>query len=106
MLMDIFLRLYAVVLLQLRRPGSCLTYYRHIGGIILNTNIAGAAAGVAAWIFALQEKRWSEKGWWFKCCKEGFATEKMIGGVLGGLVAITASCDKASPFAAFLIGLS
>jgi ammonium transporter, Amt family len=84
--------------------GSQLKYDPSIAIIILNTNIAGAAAGFAAWAFARWQKKWWEDKPWFH--RDGFIPEKVIGGVLGGLVAITASCDRADSPRAFLIGLS
>jgi Amt family ammonium transporter len=71
--------------------GSQLKYDKSIAMIILNTNLAGAGAGLASYLQAI----WSG------------ATnryEKIIGGVLGGLVAITAGCDVASPVGAMAIG--
>lgn len=83
--------------------GSKLEYSPEIAKIILNTNIAGVTAGFAAWAFARQQKKWWEGRPWFH--KDGFVPEKTIGGVLGGLVAITASCDQAWSPGAILIGL-
>jgi Amt family ammonium transporter len=81
--------------------GSLLAYNSKIAKIIFNTNLAGAAAGMSAYLFAYREERLRSR--WFQ---KGFIPEKTIGGVLGGLVAITASCDVASPFLSVLIGLS
>lgn len=85
--------------------GSQLRYDTSIAGIILNTNLAGAAAGLAAYLFGyFEEKLLHTPGSkWFQ---KGFIPEKTIGGVLGGLVAITASCDLARPSQAILIGLA
>ena len=82
--------------------GSLLAYKPSIAHIILNTNIAAAAAGISSYAFAcLQEKRASVwRG------KATLIPEKTIGGVLGGLVAITACCYVASVLLAMLVGLA
>jgi Amt family ammonium transporter len=85
--------------------GSQLRYDPSIAGIILNTNLAGAAAGLSAYLFACVEEyllpeKFLQSG---KFLQKGFVPEKVIGGVLGGLVAITASCDQASPVQAFFV---
>lgn len=72
--------------------GSKLTYDKSIAGIILNTNLAGAFAGLTAYAHAAASKR--------------SVPDKIIGGVLGGLVAITASCDVMPPWGAMLVGSS
>jgi Amt family ammonium transporter len=72
--------------------GSQLKYDGSIASIILHTNLAGATAGIAAYYHA----RISGKQ----------VAEKVVGGVLGGLVAITASCDVVAPWSAMLIGLT
>lgn len=81
--------------------GSKLGYDPSIATVILNTNLAGAAAALSAYaVAALTE----HLDWDF--VQKGFIVEKVIGGVLGGLVAITASCDIATPTQAFfLVGL-
>ncbi|MGK7393922.1 MAG: ammonium transporter [Candidatus Cyclobacteriaceae bacterium M3_2C_046] len=73
--------------------GSTLSFSNKVGYIILNTNLAGAAAGMAAYFHALifQQKK--------------SIYEKLIGGALTGLVAITASAHIQNPFTAILIGL-
>lgn len=82
--------------------GSGLKYDDTIAGIIFNTNLAGAAAGISAYLVACVTEHLG--GSFFK---KGFVPEKVIGGILGGLVAITASCDRATPVEAFfVIGLS
>lgn len=73
--------------------GSNLTYNDEVSSIILNTNLSAAFAGLSAFIHALSTD------------KEQIYP-KLIGGVLGGLVAITACCDIVSPEFAILIGLS
>jgi ammonium transporter, Amt family len=84
--------------------GSKLEYSPEIAKIILNTNIAGVTAGFTAWAFARWQKKRRGKKPWFH--EDGFIPEKTIGGALGGLVAITASCDLAWSLGALLIGLS
>ncbi len=73
--------------------GSTLGMSGDVGKIITNTNVAAAAAGFSAfthcWIFQKREA----------------LTEKLIGGVLGGLVAITACCDVLDIPRALLVGL-
>lgn len=71
--------------------GSQLRYDNTIASIILHTNLAGATAGLAAYLHALVSRN-------------GSVYEKTIGGVLGGLVAITASCDVVQPLSAMVIG--
>lgn len=73
--------------------GSTLAFDERVPGIILNTNLAAAAGGMAAFAhcFAFQ-------------AKEGIEG-KLLGGVLGGLVAITACAHVVSPTAAIAVGL-
>lgn len=71
--------------------GSRLKYDASIASIILNTNLAGASAGLIAFGHA----RWVVKSSLY---------EKTIGGVLGGLVAITACCDVVPAWGALLVG--
>ena len=72
--------------------GSTLAFDSQVGGIILNTNLAGAAAALAAYFhsFFFQQKE--------------NIYEKMLGGALGGLVAITASAHIQTPYTALIIG--
>lgn len=74
--------------------GSQLKYDEHIATIILNTTLAGASAGTAAFFQALTQSR--EK-------YEVFP--KLLGGILGGLVAITACCNIVSSWQAMMIGI-
>ena len=60
--------------------------------VLLNTNLAGAVAGLAAFFHCF----------WFQGKKKLF--EKTLGGVLGGLVAITAGCDVLSPGISIVLG--
>lgn len=71
--------------------GSTLSYGDDVSFVILNTNLSAAAGGIFAYFHALITDK-----------KNSFV--KLIGGVLGGLVAITACCDVVSPISALLIG--
>ena len=73
--------------------GSSLVFDIQVGSIILNTNLAAAAAALAAYFYA----------YFFQ--QKANIYEKMLGGVLGGLVAITASAHIQTPFTALPIGL-
>ncbi len=73
--------------------GNTLSFSDDVGIIILNTNIAGATAGMAAYFHALLFQR-----------KESIY-EKLIGGALAGLVAITASANIQTPLTAIIIGV-
>jgi Amt family ammonium transporter len=72
--------------------GSTLRLDDSVAPIVLNTNLAGAAAGFCGFLHArfAQGRRDLE--------------EKFIGSALGGLVAVTASCHIVGPFAAIAIG--
>lgn len=72
--------------------GSMLKFDMEVGKIILNTNIAGAAAGLVAYFHS-----------YFFQSKEDIY-EKLLGGVLGGLVAITASAHIQTYTSALLLG--
>jgi Amt family ammonium transporter len=73
--------------------GSTLTLDgNRVASIIANTNIAAAAGGFVAMIHG----KYSQDG--------RDLTAKFMGGLLGGLVAITANCDIVSPWAALAIG--
>lgn len=61
--------------------------------ILINTNIAAAAAGFFGCLHALTFQ------------KGEFFYEKLLGSTLGGLVAITASCHLLYPIQAVLVGL-
>ncbi len=73
--------------------GSSLVFDAQVGGVILNTNLAAAAAALAAYFHA------------YLFQQKANIYEKMLGGALGGLVAITASAHIQTPFTALLIGL-
>jgi Amt family ammonium transporter len=66
--------------------GSTLAYSTKVDDIVFATVIAGFAAGLSATAVALigERYRWKQRG---------YVIEKALGGFLGGLVAITASCD-------------
>jgi Amt family ammonium transporter len=66
-------------------------FFGKVASVIQNTNLAGAAAGLSAYLFAVLTGRQA-------------VYEKLIGGTLGGLVAITASCDTVHPLGALAIG--
>jgi len=72
--------------------GSTLALNASVAEIIVNTNLAGAAGGVGAFLHA-------------RFFSKGNIVEKTLGGALGGLVAITANCHVVSPWAAIAIGL-
>ncbi|MEQ9439279.1 MAG: ammonium transporter [Cyclobacteriaceae bacterium] len=72
--------------------GSTLAFGADVGYIILNTNLAGAAGALAAYFHS----------YFFQ--KKANIYEKMIGGALGGLVAITASPHIQTPLTSLLIG--
>jgi Amt family ammonium transporter len=73
--------------------GSTLTLDKSVGQIILNTNLAGAIGGLTAYLHAIFTGQKTE------------AIEKLAGGTLGGLVAITAGCHILTPMGSVLIGL-
>lgn len=73
--------------------GSTLSFSDKVGVIILNTNIAGATAGLIAYFHALVFQK-----------KESIY-EKLIGGALAGLVAITASAHIQTPLTSIIIGI-
>ncbi len=73
--------------------GSTLEFNGQVGSIILNTNLAGAMAALSAYFHS------------FFFQKKENIYEKMLGGALGGLVAITASAHIQTPLTSLLIGL-
>ena len=73
--------------------GSQLKYDENIATIIINTNLAGSAAGITAFFHALLKSR-----------DNSDIFRKLLGGILGGLVAISASCNSVSAWEALLIG--
>ncbi len=72
--------------------GSTLRFDARVASIIVNTNLAGAAGGLVALVH----------GWRFQQRRD--LSAKLLGGALGGLVAITASCHLVSPLAAMFVG--
>jgi Amt family ammonium transporter len=71
--------------------GSTLAFDDRVAGILLNTNLAGAAGGLVGFLHA-------------RFVQKKHVAEKLIGGILGALVAITASCHIVSPLAALAVG--
>lgn len=61
--------------------------------VVFNTNLAAAAAGVGGFLHAVYVQ------------KRVAVEEKVMGAILGGLVAISASCDIVSPLGAVLVGV-
>ena len=71
--------------------GSTLGFNANVANIIAHTNIAGAFAALSALILAIITDREN-------------VTQKLIGGVLAGLVAITASANVVDTMGAVVIG--
>ncbi len=72
--------------------GSTLALSAGVGPIILNTMLAASAGGLLAFVHVQFAQ------------SEGDVQMGLLGGVLGGMVAITASCHAVSPLAALAIG--
>ena len=74
--------------------GSTLAFNKDVGIIIFNTNVAAAVGGLVAFVHcaALQGRRDIDG--------------KFLGGILGGLVAITPCANVVSPVGAVLVGAS
>lgn len=73
--------------------GSTLAFNVSVPVIILNTNLAAAAACLSAYLHAKFVQ------------KNADLIEKIIGGALTGLVAITACCNVVTPIYSLVIGL-
>jgi ammonium transporter, Amt family len=73
--------------------GSSLIFDGKVGSILFNTNLAGAASGLCAYCH----------GRWVQGHRD--LNSKFLGGVLGGLVAITACCHVVDHFSALMIGI-
>lgn len=71
--------------------GSVLAYDDRVSIVILSTNLAAAAAGISAFVHALATDRPN-------------TFSKLLGGTLGGLVAITPCCDVISSWDALVVG--
>lgn len=92
----VYLSILGVLLLWLGwwgfNGGSTFAFNDEVGYVILNTNISGAAAGIAAFLHCLfVQKRLA-------------IYEKSFCSTLGGLVAITACCNVVSHVDALVIG--
>jgi Amt family ammonium transporter len=72
--------------------GSTLRFDARVASIIINTNLAGAAGALVAFVH----------GWRFQDGRD--LSAKLLGGTLGGLVAVTASCHLVSPLGAVFVG--
>lgn len=72
--------------------GSTLAFDGSVAKIVLNTNLAAAAACFSAYLHAIYIQRNRD------------SIEKMIGGALAGLVAITACCNVVSAVDSVIIG--
>lgn len=72
--------------------GSTLRFDARVASIIINTNLAGAAGALIALVH----------GWRFQARRD--LSAKLLGGALGGLVAVTASCHLVSPLGAIFVG--
>lgn len=73
--------------------GSTLSFDGSVARIILNTNLAAAGACFSAYLHVKMFQ------------KNKDVIEKIIGGTLTGLVAITACCNVVSPVSSVIIGL-
>ena len=73
--------------------GSELAFSKNIGPIIVNTNLAAAMSGMAAFLHCL-----------FFQDREDI-NNKLLGGILGGLVAITACCSVVNYAGAVIVGM-
>ncbi len=73
--------------------GSQLAIDDGVPLIIVNTNLAAAFAGLSAFVHA-----------WHAHDRQQLS-EKFLGGILGGLVAITACCNVVTPLGAVAVGL-
>lgn len=74
--------------------GSVLAFNEDVAVIIFNTSICAAVSGLSAFVHA-----------WISAGSRHNVYPKMMGGVLGGLVAITACCDVVTQFQAVLLGV-
>ena len=73
--------------------GSHLAFNGDVTATIVNTNLSGVAGLVGA-------------GMWAYLMQERYAMNtKLVGGAIGGLIAITSSADIMSPFASIAVGL-
>ncbi len=72
--------------------GSTLGLTDRVGVIITNTTLAAAAAGLTSFYHCYLTRSRSD------------LYPKLLGGLIGGLVAITACCDVVTPLGALLVG--
>jgi ammonium transporter, Amt family len=72
--------------------GSTLAMNAGVGPILLNTNLAAAMGGLVALAHVFVKARHDD------------IVEKFLGGVLGGLVAVTAGCQVLDPLGALTVG--
>lgn len=72
--------------------GSALGMNSNVALIIFNTNLAAASAGVVGFLHAVYVQKGRN------------VEEKVLGSVLGGLVAVTACCDVVTPGGALVVG--
>ena len=73
--------------------GGLFRYDERVPAIIVNTILSGSAAGLTAFFHALSKSR-----------DKYVIFPKLLGGILGGLVAITACCNTVSSSEAMVIG--
>ena len=73
--------------------GSNLQFNESVGLIIFNTNMAGSSAGLTAFLHCAFFQKNRDLGY------------KTLGGILAGLVSITACCHVVTPGSAFVIGI-
>ena len=72
--------------------GSTLALNEDVGPVLLNTNLAAAMGGLVALAQVFVNARHDD------------IVEKFLGGVLGGLVAVTAGCQVLDPLGALIVG--
>ncbi|MCS7005086.1 MAG: ammonium transporter [Cytophagales bacterium] len=73
--------------------GSLLEINDKVGEVILNTNIAASVSGITSFYHS----------YLFQKSRDIY--EKLLGGIVGGLVAITACCHLVTPLSSLVIGL-
>jgi Amt family ammonium transporter len=73
-----------------------------IGKIVVNTSLAGCVGGVCAMLLSGLPKN-KREGYFKSLPRPELAMT--LNGILGGLVGVTASCNKIDPFQAIIIGI-